>query len=208
MDVFSVTFFATPDDGLRRPRRRKRHLGTLRSLDDLSVLLETYSHYDLPEIMAEAEDLDGFFDPSKDKERRKALIKMLVKAILFYHVVPKGTDIDSLTHNTTYATNLIVPDYALDHEALRVRVSTKIIPPSVQINFFSTVVKANIGAKNGVIHVINHPLFPPPSIFQELFLVPRIFGAVVSRYQTILFFSSYKFWADIRSSANWSDRCY
>jgi hypothetical protein len=173
---------------LRPPHHRRHHRlnTTALSLEDPAALLEAYSSYDLPEVIAEIEELESRLtsDPGKDKERRRQFIRLLVKAILYYHVIPNAVDIESLTHNTTYATNLIVPDDALDKEALRVRVSTKVLPPSVQINFFSTVVKPNIGTKNGVIHVINHPLFPPPSIFQEIFLIPRIFGPVVSQQDT------------------------
>lgn len=31
----------------------------------------------------------------------------------------------------------------------------------------------------GVIHVVNHPLLPPPSVFQELYLVPHHFSVLV-----------------------------
>lgn len=31
----------------------------------------------------------------------------------------------------------------------------------------------------GVIHVISHPLLPPPSIFQELFMAPQVFSTLV-----------------------------
>jgi hypothetical protein len=178
--LLSITFFAPPNRALRPPHGHKHHRASL-SLDDPAPLLEAYTSYDLPQAIAEIEELETCLDPDKDKKRRKEIIKILVKAILYYHIIPKAIDVESLTHNTTYATNLVVPDNALDNQALRVRVSTKILPPSVRVNFFSTVVKPNVGAKNGVIHVINHPLLPPPSIFQELFLAPRMFGAIVSQ---------------------------
>lgn len=171
---------------------------------DFTAFSGAYASYDLPEIVAEIEELENCPDDDPDKERRKKFIKILVKAILSYHVIPKGIDIETLTYNTTYATNLVIPDDALDKEALRVRVSTRLLPPSVRINFFSTVVKPNIGTKNGIIHVVNHPLLPPPSIFQEIFLAPRIFGAVVSHHHIrSLFFSSNSFRTDIWTSTYW-----
>lgn len=171
-----------PNRALRPPHRRKHHPGKIDalSLDDPTAVLETYSSYDLPDIMAEIEELESCLNYGPDEERRKKFIRILVKAILLYNVIPKEIALESLTHNTTYATKLVVPDNALDKEALRVRVSAKVLPPSISINFFSKVVRPNIGAKNGIIHVVNHPVLPPPSIFQELFLAPRIFGAVVS----------------------------
>jgi hypothetical protein len=203
-DFPSITFFAVPNRALRPPHRRKHHPGKIDALffDDPTAVLETYSSYDLPDIMAEIEELESCLNDGPDKERRKKFIRILVKAILLYNVIPKDIALESLTHNTTYATKLIVPDNALDKEALRVRVSAKVLPPSIAINFFSKVVRPNIGAKNGIIHVVNHPVLPPPSIFQELFLAPRIFGAVVSHPHKFIFLSSHSFWTDIWSSAD------
>jgi hypothetical protein len=191
----SITFFAVPNRALRPSEHRKRQSRNITSLsmDDPTALFEAYSSYDLSEIVAEIEELEHTLMDNPDQERRKKFIRILVKAILHYHIIPKGTDVVSLTHNTTYATNLVLSDNALDKQALRVRVSTKLIPPSIQINFFSTVVRPNIGAKNGIIHVINHALLPPPSVFQELFLMPRIFGAVVSHQHTSLVFYNSQF---------------
>lgn len=192
--VPSITFFAVPNRALPSPHRRKHHLVNTNalSLDDSIALLD-YSSYDLPKIMAEIEELETCLSDSPDKGRRRKIIRILVKAIMFYNVIPKEIALELLTHNTTYATKLVVPDDALDKEALRIRVSAKVLPPSLQINFFSKVVKSNIGTKNGVIHVVNHPVLPPPSIFQEIFLTPRIFGAVVSLPLNTIFPSCSRF---------------
>ena len=195
-----------PNRALRPPHRRKHHPVKIDALslqvDNPAVVLETYSSYNLPDILAEIEELENCFNDGPDDERRKKFIRILVKAILLYNVIPNEIALESLAHNTTYATKLIIPDNALDKEALRVRVSAKILPPSIAINFFSKVVRPNIGAKNGIIHVVNHPVLPPPSIFQELFLAPRIFGAVVSRLHKLISQSSHSFWTDIWTSAD------
>lgn len=181
-----ITFFAVPNHALQPPKRRKRHPSNLTAFSlDNSTVFEAYSSYKLPEIVAEIEELESYIRDDPDKEPRKKFIRILVKAILSYHVIPKRMDVVSLTHNTTYPTSLVIPDNALDQQALRVRVLPKLIPPSVHINFYSKVIKPNIGTENGIIHVLNQPLLPPPSIFQELFLAPRIFGAVASGLQRI-----------------------
>lgn len=47
------------------------------------------------------------------------------------------------------------------------------------------VTKRDIKAKNGVIHQISRPLFPPPSIFQETFFVPEVFSFFTSAIQRV-----------------------
>jgi uncharacterized surface protein with fasciclin (FAS1) repeats len=178
-----ITFFAPSNQALRPPHHRKIHHGHISSLalsHPAAVLSETY---DLSEILSEIEELQVDDDP--DKERRKKIIKILVRAILAYHVLPQGLDASQLTRNTTYATNLTIPDGALDKEALRIRVTTSKVFPAIKINLLATVVKSDIGAANGIIHVVNHPLLPPPSIFQELFLIPEFFGTVTSALQRL-----------------------
>lgn len=147
-------------------------------MDDSAALLDAYASFDLADFVAEVEDIEASY--GDDKDHRKKFIEVIVRAILAYHILPQGFELDQLTQNTTFATNLTIPDGALDQEPLRIRVGVKAIPPSVNINLFSTVVKPDLRTKNGVIHVINRPLLPPPSIFQGLFLAPGTFGAVVS----------------------------
>jgi hypothetical protein len=53
------------------------------------------------------------------------------------------------------------------------------------VNFLTKVVRADVKAKNGIIHVINHPLLPPPTVFQELFLIPDVFSFVTSALQRV-----------------------
>lgn len=147
-------------------------------MDDSAATPEKFSSLKLADLIDAIDQVEAE-DDDEDKERRKKFIRILVRAVLSYHIIPQSIDATQLVQNTTYPTNLTIPDSALDKESLRIRVSTKLLPPSVRINFFSTVIKPDVKAKNGVIHVINHPLLPPPSIFQELFLVSRAFGTLV-----------------------------
>jgi uncharacterized surface protein with fasciclin (FAS1) repeats len=40
-------------------------------------------------------------------------------------------------------------------------------------------------ARNGVFHTLNHPLIPPPSIIDELFLFPDFFSTITSAVQQV-----------------------
>lgn len=120
-------------------------------------------------------------DPDKDKERRKKMIKYIVNAVLQYHVLPYEANDHDLRYNTTYRTNLKVP-VAFGGHSQRVRVSNKYKKKKVQtfLNGRSKVVVSNVKAKNGLIHVVDHPIIPPGPVFQELFLFPHFFSTFVS----------------------------
>lgn len=206
-----ITFFAPNNKALHLPHHRKpRHgLISLALSDPAAIPSDIYSSFDLSEIFSEIEEFEASLvddENDPDKERRKKFIRILVRAILAYHILPQGLDAPQLARNTTYATNLTVPDGALDKEPLRIRVASSKLFPVIKINVLATVIKPDIGAKNGIIHVINHPLLPPPSIFQELFLFPPYFGGVVSL--TIIHSRIYfKLCTDISTSTRRFDRC-
>ena len=126
-------------------------------------------------------DEPGHDDPDKDKERRKKIIKYIVNAVLQYHVLPYEANIDDLRYNTTYPTHLKVP-VAFGGHSQRVRVFNKYKKKKVQtfLNGRSKVVVSNVKAKNGLIHVVDHPIIPPGPVFQELFLFPHFFSTFVS----------------------------
>ncbi|EAU88426.1 fasciclin domain family protein [Coprinopsis cinerea okayama7 len=137
---------------------------------------------------------DGDDDDDDDddkKERRKRIFRHIVKAILNYHILPLGAyDIDTLVHNTTYPTNFHVPKLFGGH-GQRVTVSQHVkekkkkTKTSTFINLYAKVTAQDIKADNGYIHVINHPLLPPPAIFQELFLAQHHFSTFTSALQRV-----------------------
>ncbi|KZP29961.1 FAS1 domain-containing protein [Athelia psychrophila] len=189
----SVTLFALPDSALQFPKHKKgghrhRHgLLSALSAEDPAALLDASQSLDLADVAAELDAIESASDDDDDekKERRRKIIKLIVRAILEYHILPQATDLGALLANTTHATNLTIPDGALDEEALRIRVGATLVPPAVRVNFYSTVVQPNVVAKNGVIHVLDRPLLPPPSIFQTLFLVPKHFASLSSALQRV-----------------------
>jgi uncharacterized surface protein with fasciclin (FAS1) repeats len=65
----------------------------------------------------------------------------------------------------------------------RVRIEKTLLPPSLKVNFYARVVAADKKASNGVYHTINHPLIPPGSIFESLYVFPDFFSTVTSAIQ-------------------------
>lgn len=116
-------------------------------------------------------------DHKKNKLRHK-----FIEAVLSYHILPESKDAFQLTENITHPTKLVVRG-AYANQPLRLRVEHTIIPPVTSINFYSKVIKANTDVSNGIIHELDHVLFPPPSIFQEVFSMPDKFSTFTSALQ-------------------------
>jgi hypothetical protein len=140
-----ITFFAVPDWALKRPGRRHPH-HPHRGGKPLEFEDEN-KPYDLSELVSAVEDIEESFD-EPDKEPRKKLIKKIVTAILAYHILPEGLDSQQLAQNLTFATNLTLPNSS-HNKPLRLRVQKILLPPKLNINLYSGVVKADIRAKNG-----------------------------------------------------------
>lgn len=112
-----------------------------RDLVDLVPVLEDLDNSDLSQAATDDDDRD-------DKEKRKKIFKIILRAILSYHILPDGYDIAELTKNATYPTKLQIHD-VLDGEPLRLRVSRNVLPPSVHINFYARVLHPDVKASNG-----------------------------------------------------------
>ncbi|KAF8636540.1 hypothetical protein AX17_003352 [Amanita inopinata Kibby_2008] len=167
-----VTFLAPSNKALHHPKKGKEQTQVSDERFGLRPLERTY---DLGKILCRLEALDS--------ERRRRFLEMLLRATLQYHILPRRLDVVALGDKTTHATHLTVHD-ALGGNPIRIRTEQKSIPPVLIINLYSHVVRPNLGASNGLIHVIDHPLFPPPSAFQELFMAPThfsIFTSVIQR---------------------------
>ncbi|KIM49039.1 hypothetical protein M413DRAFT_59534 [Hebeloma cylindrosporum] len=148
-----VTFFAPSDRALRRSDHEM--------LDEIRL-----SHSDIP-----------------DHERRKKILKTILRSILNYHIIPATAyDVAGLGRNTTYPTGLKISG-TYGGQPLRLRVSQNAIPPSTHINIVSSIVRPNIEATNGIIHEVDHPLLPPLSVFQELYMTPHFFSILTSALQ-------------------------
>ncbi|KAF8197430.1 FAS1 domain-containing protein [Pholiota molesta] len=178
-----LTFFAPPDQVLRRPRGSPppRNLTSIGDLLGDSIITSGYP--DLTEVLPLIDELDTVLDGTPDQDKRKKIAKVILRAILSYHIIP-GTayNVVSLASNITYPTHLQIAG-AFDGEPLRLRITHNVIPPATHINFYTRIAHPDVKATNGIIHVVDHPLLPPPSVFQELYLIPRHFSILTSALQ-------------------------
>lgn len=184
----SITFFAVPNTGI--PHRQPSH-----GDDDDNYQLGCASlapkrgderdiAHDLGHLVLQVEELDDIPE-SRDKDHRKEALGRIIRGILAYHILPEKLDSAALVQNSTYATNLTLKDGSMDYQPLRLSVQSTIVPPRLRINTVVDVIKRDTEASNGVIHSINIPLLPPPSLFSEMFVVPEVFSYVTSAIQRV-----------------------
>ncbi|KAG5637863.1 hypothetical protein H0H81_002902 [Sphagnurus paluster] len=111
-----LTFFAVPDSALRNPHKR--------TLDaDISTITSLEQVYDLSDVIHLVDEFDAYSSSDQDdddKKKCKKFLQKLVRAILSYHILPSRFGVTNLGDNTTYATNLVLPD-ALGARPLRIR---------------------------------------------------------------------------------------
>lgn len=136
-------------------------------------------------------------DHPGDPEKRKKIIKFILHVILSYHVIDGEYDIEKLGAHNTVPSHLKF-HHVLDNQPIRLRVESTLIPPVTWVNFFSRIflpVSATNGEayiilksprlivnETGYVHLVSHPIIPPPSVFQELYMVPEYFSTLVRRY--------------------------
>ncbi|KAG2133953.1 FAS1 domain-containing protein [Suillus cothurnatus] len=183
----SITFFAVPNTGIPHHKLShgddgNHHLGSA-SLTPKRGDERDIAH-DLGHLVLQVEELDDIPE-SRDKDHRKEALGRIIRGILAYHILPEKLDSAALVQNSTYATNLTLKDGSLDHQPLRLSIQGTIVPPRLRINTAVDVIKRDTEASNGVIHSINIPLLPPPSLFSEMFVVPEVFSYVTSALQRV-----------------------
>ncbi|PBK96460.1 FAS1 domain-containing protein [Armillaria gallica] len=176
-----VTFFATPDWALRKPDE-----DTLQDLLRYSgdVMQAQPEMYDLSTAIHAYEELAAMESSHDDseKKRRRRFLRMLIRVILSYHIIPGEVGTQKLSEVSTYPTKLSLR-FAMHNEPQRIRVESSLIPPSTTVNFYSKVVSGNTQTMNGLIHVVNHPLIPPITAFRELYMAPTMFSIFTSAWQ-------------------------
>jgi hypothetical protein len=90
----------------------------------------------------------------------------------------------SSSYSITLQTGLRSHQGALLGHQQRIKVTRSLLPiPTIALNEYVKVVKADGKASNGVVHGVDHPLLPPSDIFAEAFLLPKFFSTTTSALQ-------------------------
>ncbi|KAI0933791.1 hypothetical protein AcV5_005843 [Taiwanofungus camphoratus] len=186
----NVTFFAPPNSALHPPRHPKhpevyQHLAE--QLFDEPLFSDEADRIpnlepDHLDLLAAAEAFLTYDRSSTEYELIKPNLARIIRGILLYHILPSALPAAELAKNITHATNLSLEDGSLDGEPIRIRVQEKVLgfPPALAVNEYARIIKSDIRTLNGIIHVVNHPLLPPPSVFEITFLFPNVFSTLTS----------------------------
>lgn len=184
----SITFFAVPNTGIPHRHPSPGDDDDNHQLGSASLAPKRGDEHDiahdLGHLVLQVEELDDIPE-SRDKDHRKEALGRIIRGILAYHILPEKLDSAALVQNSTYATNLTLKDGSMDYQPLRLSVQSTIVPPRLRINTVVNVIGRDIEASNGVIHSINIPLLPPPSLFSEMFIAPEAFSYVTSAIQRV-----------------------
>ncbi|WWC58086.1 uncharacterized protein I303_100621 [Kwoniella dejecticola CBS 10117] len=190
-----ITFFAPNNDALTPPEHRHHHHDG--DHDSLAELLHNPSLQTLsnaleaePSLLAEDEDHKhhghhGDDDDPEKKKRRKEIFRKIAGKVLQYHGLTKAYTAQELAQNSTIATALKAEDGSFGGLHRRIRIDKHFVPPSLKINFYAKVYAADNKARNGYFHSIDHPLIPPGSLIDELFLFPDVFSTLTSSVQKV-----------------------
>ena len=151
-----MTFFAPPDEVLRRKRGHHAHL-QWSALDGLwdgmaANPLSLLEYADLGSTLDLMDNVDHPEAPG-DPEKRKKIIKFILHVILSYHVIDAEYDIEKLGAHNTLPSHLKFP-HLFDHQPIRLRFERILIPPMTWINLFSKIFFGNISATNGEIFLV------------------------------------------------------
>ncbi|KAM0466748.1 hypothetical protein ACHAPV_000255 [Trichoderma viride] len=121
--------------------------------------------------------LDKAFEDIPDDHKKPS--KKVVEDVLRYHIGLGEYPAKRILH--TYTLPTAHDEELLGGEPQRLRTSVGL--GGVKINFYSKVVAADIVAKNGVIHAVNHILVPPPYLGRIITLFPDRFSTLLLAYE-------------------------
>lgn len=146
-----VTFFAVPDWALPKKRRDNSDLLALSVDADASVIASTYTLEDAISTLEHVQSC-AFSASGDKKDKRKKFLKIILRAILSYHIIPSSNSVGTLALNATHATNFSIPG-VLGGDPQRISIQHRLLPPSTSINLFSRVVHPNVEGTNGKQHL-------------------------------------------------------
>ncbi|TFB02922.1 hypothetical protein CCMA1212_005185 [Trichoderma ghanense] len=121
--------------------------------------------------------IDKAFDDIPEDHKKPS--KEFVENALLYHIGLGEYPARRILHSWTLPTAL--DEDLLGGEPQRLRASIGL--GGVKLNFYSKVVAADIAAKNGIIHAVNHILVPPPFIGRIITLFPDRFSTLLLAYE-------------------------
>jgi uncharacterized surface protein with fasciclin (FAS1) repeats len=144
--------------------------------DIVDVLKSTKANHTL--FVPTDKAIERIPDHHKDKDKKPS--KEFIEAVLKYHVVPGLFPARRLAFRHTVPTLLELSTLG-DHPQ-RLRVSASLLG-GLRLNFFVKVIAADVVAKNGFIHAVDHIILPPPKVGRILKLFPQYFSTLLLGFE-------------------------
>ncbi|KAK4047025.1 hypothetical protein OIO90_006346 [Microbotryomycetes sp. JL221] len=205
--AWAVNFSSEAKKALDKGRHRRRHLMKQLNDDDdgFAELLRTPhlepDHWPMPhpfmggglyqkhqtgrsvmtEPHIESEFHDSDKDHDKDRGRRREVFAKIIAYVLRYHTLPSVESGSDLVDRSTVATGI-------ESSRLKVEGALALFPhpyPTVKFNGYAYKKGPTIKAKNGLIHMLGAPLFPPLSPVNQAFLSPYFYSTLTSDLQKV-----------------------
>ena len=154
-----MTLFAPPNAALQPPKRGPGHRCVGSSVDLETFELCILNEYEASDSLEALSVLEGLVDEDPQDGHKKETIKRILSAILSYHILPHSLYSADLAKNTTFGTSYTPKDGAFDEKPLRVRVEKrfKFLHSFLLVNLYARVVKPDIQATNGTLHICETP---------------------------------------------------
>ncbi|UKZ49216.1 hypothetical protein TrVGV298_003460 [Trichoderma virens] len=121
--------------------------------------------------------VDKAFEDIPDDHKKPS--KEFIENALLYHIAKGEYPARKILHSYTLPT--AYDEELLGGEPQRLRSSVGL--GGVKLNFYSKVIAADIAAKNGIIHAVNHILVPPPYVGRIITLFPDRFSTLLLAYE-------------------------
>ncbi|KAH8916964.1 hypothetical protein BT69DRAFT_1355155 [Atractiella rhizophila] len=186
-----ATILIPSDQHLNRRKKRKRHEGDFSGWD---VDEETNPFEEAFEVFSDnldsALDFDSdrtsslHYNDESDTDLKQRILRLVV-AVLSYHTLSIDANrmqLADLSTAPTFLPSSIREDDGKEVVGVPYRVTLPKfgLLKRVLVNYYASLVGPTIKAKNGYIHVLDAPLFPPPSALNTLLLFPQPYSTVTS----------------------------
>ncbi|KAG8861479.1 hypothetical protein FRB96_002928 [Tulasnella sp. 330] len=108
-------------------------------------------------------------DQDRDKE-----MKRILEDTMRYHCIPEVIEYHFFGQNSTIATQLQARDGSFDDARRRIKFERSSLPPfDTTLNNQVRITETDLYAKNGVVQVIDRPLYLPPDIADIIYNIPN-----------------------------------
>ncbi|WEW56735.1 hypothetical protein PRK78_002184 [Emydomyces testavorans] len=146
--------------------------------EETSIFAKLVSQFDdIVDLLNSTDESHTVLVP-RDKALEKAIHfhppKEYVKKFVLYHILKKPATARTIFHSRTICT-LLKQDELGDYDQ---RISTQFGVTGLTINYIARIAKANLCAKNGIVHILDHLLLPPLQSSDTLSLVPSVFSTL------------------------------